>query len=92
MAMNLAAMASIINPGYFKAQKKNPEKLSLDFDLYLTSFNDFLMVTGNEGADNGKNKALLRAVGGLDMVWLFDFVGKVSIVEFMSHFSVPLLV
>ena len=49
-----------------------------DFTLYMKSFDNFLTITRNVGAQSNEKKALLQAVGGPDMVWLFDFVGKVT--------------
>ena len=52
--------------------------MSSHFNLYMKTFDDFFLVTGNATAKSDKKKALLQAVGGLDMVWLFDFIGKVT--------------
>jgi len=71
-------LAAIVNPGAFKARKKDPERMLADFNLYMKSFNDFLVVTDNNDATGAKKKSLLRAVGGIDMVFLFDHVGKVA--------------
>ena len=48
-----------------------------DFNLYMKSFSNFFMVTDNYDALPAKKKAMLQAVGGPDMVFLFDFIGKV---------------
>ena len=75
MATDLAA---IVNPGPFKAKKKDPERMLADFELYMKAFNDFLVVTDNVNAVNGKKKSLLRVIGGPDMIFLFDHIGKVT--------------
>ena len=77
MAMDLAAMAEIISHENFKAQRRDAEKLSSDFDLPLKSFKFLLTITGNGGTASNKKKPLLRFVGGLDMDWLFDYIVKV---------------
>ena len=71
-------LAALVNPGVFKARKKDPERMLTDFNLYMKSFSDFLVVTDNMEAANAKKKSLLRAVGGPDMVFLFDHIGKVA--------------
>lgn len=71
-------LAAIVNPGVFKARKKDPERMLTDFNLYMKSFGDFLVVTDNTTAVSAKKKSLLRAVGGPDMVFLFDHIGKVA--------------
>ena len=48
-----------------------------DFNLYMKSFANFIVVTDNIGASEAKKKALLQAVGGPDMVFLFEYLGKV---------------
>ena len=74
MAMELAAL---VNPGVFKTHKKDPERMLTDFNLYMKSFANFIVVTDNVEASAAKKKALLQAVGGPDMVFLFDYIGKV---------------
>ena len=71
-------LAAIVNPGVFRARKKDPERMLTDFNLYMKSFSDFLVVTDNADTTGAKKKSLLRAVGGVDMVFLFDHVGKVA--------------
>ena len=62
-------MATIVNPGPFKANRKDPECMLSDFDLYTEAFTNFLTVTDNAAADTHKRKALLKLVGGQDMVF-----------------------
>ena len=71
-------LAAIVNPGPFKAKKRDPERMLADFELYMKAFEDFLVVTDNSDAEDGKKKSLLRAIGGLDMIFLFDHIGKVT--------------
>ena len=71
-------LAALVNPGVFKARKKDPERMLTDFNLYMKAFSDFLVVTDNADAVCSKKKSLLRAVGGADMVFLFDHIGKVA--------------
>ena len=48
-------LATLVNPGPFKAKKKDPERMLADFELYMKSFTDFLIVTDNsDAADNKK--------------------------------------
>ena len=72
-------MAALVNPGVFKAHKKDPERMLTDFNLYTKSFANFMVVTDNVGASEAKKKALIQAVGGPDMVFLFDYIGKVVV-------------
>ena len=44
----------------------------------MKSFDNILLVMHNTAAESDKKKALLHAVGGPGMVWLFDFIGKVT--------------
>ena len=55
MAMDMAAM---VNLGLFKVHKKAPERILADFNLYLESFSNFLVVTDNTDATDAK-KAML---------------------------------
>ena len=52
-------LAAIVNPGVFKARKKDPERMLTDFNLYMKSFSDFLVVTDNTEAANAKKKSSL---------------------------------
>ena len=70
-------MAAITNPGPFKANRKDPEKMLNESNLYIDTFINFLTVTDNAGAAKEKKKALLKSVGGVDMVFLFKHIGKV---------------
>ena len=74
MSMDLAAL---VNSGVVKAHKKDPEIVLTDFNLYMKSFSDFLIVMDNKQATAAKKKLMLRAVSGSDMVFLFDYIGKV---------------
>ena len=49
-----------------------------DFNLYVEAFSNFLVTTDNTNATGEKKKALLKAVCGPDMVYLFKFIGKVA--------------
>ena len=73
----MAELAALVSPGQFKAKKKDPEKMLGDFRDYIKSVKDMLVVTGKEGATAAVKKAMLRSVGGKDMVSLFEHVGKV---------------
>ena len=44
----------------------------------MKCLNDFLVVTKNTAAPAGIRIYLLRAVGGQDIVFLFDDIGKVT--------------
>ena len=48
-----------MNPGLFKAKKKNPEKI-LDFNMYRDSFTNFPTVTDNAAVGQEKKKILLK--------------------------------
>ena len=61
-----------------KAKKRDPERMLADFELYMKAFEDFLVVTDNSDAENCKKKSLLRVIGGPDMIFLFDHIGKVT--------------
>ena len=71
--------AGFTNPGNYKAFKKDPEYMLVDFHLYIKSFANFLTVTDYTNTSNSKKKALLLAVGGPDMVFLFEHIGKVKV-------------
>ena len=74
----MAELAALVTPGQFKAKKKDPERMLGEFKDYIKSVKDMMVVTGKEGATAAVKKAILRAVGGKDMVSLFDHVGKVE--------------
>ena len=74
----MAGLAALVSPGNFKARKKEPERMLADFELYIKSMKDFLIVTQQNEASDAVKKSMLRAVGGPDMVWLFDHIGKVT--------------
>jgi len=59
MALELAAL---VNPGVFKAHKKDPERMLTNFNLYMKSFANFMVVTDNGAASEAKKKALIQAV------------------------------
>ena len=73
----MAELAALVTPGPFKAKKKDPERMLGEFKDYIKAVKDMMVVTGKEGATASVKKAILRAVGGKDMVSLFDHVGKV---------------
>ena len=66
------------SPGVFKARKKDPEKMLADFDLYVKAVKNLMILTDNAEATDVKKKALMQSVGGADMIWLWDFMGKVE--------------
>ena len=66
------------SPGQFKARKKDPERMLADFNLYVKAIKNLMILTDNENATDAKKKALMQSVGGQDIVWLFDYVGKVA--------------
>ena len=74
----MADLAALVSPGNFKARKKEPERMLADFELYIKSMKDFLIVTQQNEASDAVKKSMLRAVGGPDMVWLCDHIGKVT--------------
>ena len=74
----MAELAALVSPGPFKAKKKDPERMLGEFKDYIKAVKDMLVVTGKEGATAAVKKAMLRSVGGKDMVSLFDHVGKVE--------------
>ena len=49
-----------------------------DFNLYVKAIKNLMILTDNENATDAKKKALMQSVGGQDIVWLFDYVGKVA--------------
>ena len=49
-------MAAIANPGLFKANKNNPEKMLENFDIYVDTFKNLLMVTDNAAATQEKKE------------------------------------
>ena len=74
----MAELAVLGSPGPFKARKKDPERMLADFNLYVKSIKNLLTLTDNTEATDAKKKALMQSVGGPDMIWLFDYVGKVA--------------
>ena len=70
------AMSAIVNPGNFKARRKDTEKMLNNFTLYLEAFTHFLMVTDSTNATDEKKKSLLQAIRGHDMAFLFKHVGR----------------
>ena len=69
-------MATIFNPRPFRANRKYHEWMLSDFDLYTEAFANFLTVTDNVAVDSQKKKALLKLLGGQDMLLLFRHIGK----------------
>ena len=74
----MAELAALVSPGPFKAKRKDPERMLGEFKDYIKAVKDMLVVTGKESATAAVKKAMLRSVGGKDMVSLFDHVGKVE--------------
>ena len=72
----MAELAPLVTPGQFKAKNKDPERMLGDFKDYIKPVKDMMVVTGKEGATAAVKKAILRAVGGKDMVSLFDHKGR----------------
>ena len=54
--MMAADVAAIANPGTLKANKRNPEKLLDDFNLYVEYFTKMLTVTDTTAASSKKRK------------------------------------
>ena len=73
----MAGLATLASPGPFKARKKDSEKLLTDFNLYIKAINHLMTLTDNANATDAKKKAMLQAIGGVDMIWLFEHHGKV---------------
>ena len=73
----MATLAGVVNPGKFKARKKDPERMLSDFDKYIKTMKHYLVVTDNAAASKEKKKALLQAIGGADLEYLYEHVGKV---------------
>ena len=55
------------NPAHFKAVRKDPEKLLVDFNLYLEAFSNFLMVMDSTDASNTKKEASIGRRTGYDI-------------------------
>ena len=47
-----------------------------DFKLYETALKNLLVLTDNNGATEAKKKALMVTIGGVEMVWLWEYVGN----------------
>jgi hypothetical protein len=73
----MAELAVLGSPGQFKAKKKDPERMLADFNLYVKAIKNLMILTDNSNATDAKKKALMQSVGGQDIVWLFEYVGKV---------------
>ena len=58
-------------------RKRDPERMLSDFDKYIKTMKHYLVVTDNATASKAKKKALLHAIGGADMKYLYEHVGKV---------------
>ena len=58
------AIEALINPGPFKASRKDPEKLLLKFNLYIEQIENFMLATDTDGSSDKRKLALLQAVGG----------------------------
>ena len=73
----MAGLAALASPGPFKASKNEPEKLLADFNMYVKAIKNLITLTDLGAATDAKKKALIGSVGGVDMIWLWDYVGKV---------------
>ena len=69
-------LASVCSPGVFRARKTDPEGLLQDFELYLRSMKAMFVIT--KVTDGMERRAMLEAIGSVDMLWLFEHVGKVA--------------
>ena len=58
-------LVGLVNPGKFKAYKKDPERMLADFNLYMESFSNFLTVIDHTGAAAAKKTALLMMMKNL---------------------------
>ena len=77
--MALAGMEALIAPKSFKAKDKDPKTLLIDYDQYVKTIMNFLIVTTGKAAVSDKQKvAFLQAVGRPDMEDLLQEVGKES--------------
>ena len=74
----MSDLAALSSPGPFKARRKDPERMLTDFNLYVKAMKNLLVVTDNADASDAKKKALMQSVRGIDMVWMFEFMGKVT--------------
>ena len=70
------SLASVCSPGVFTARKTEPEGLLQDFVLYLKSLKAMFVIT--KVTDGMERRAMLEAIGGIDMLWLFEHIGKVA--------------
>ena len=73
----MSGLAALVTPGPFKARRTDPERMLGEFQTYIESVKNMMVVTGHEDATATVKKAILMAVGGQDMVSLFKHVGKV---------------
>ena len=71
----MAEVMTLGSPRPFKA-RKDSEKLLTDFNLYIKAINHLMTLADNANATDAKKKAMLQAVGGVDMIWLFEHHGK----------------
>ena len=82
---DMAGVEALIAPKPFKAKDKDPETLLIDFDLYIKCFNNYLVATGKDTANDRQRIALLQAVGGPDMVETVEEIGKVVLVAVVAN-------
>ena len=73
----MAELAVLSSTGPFKAKKKDPERMLADLSLYMNALKRLLVITNNSTASDAKKKALMQSEGGPDMIWLFEYIGKV---------------
>jgi hypothetical protein len=82
---DMAGVEALIAPKPFKAKDKDPETLLIDFDLYIKCFNNYLVATGKDTANDRQRIALLQAVGGPDMVETVEEIWKVVLVSVRAN-------
>ena len=68
MTMDLAAM---VNPGSFRAQRKDSEKMLVDLTFKLANC---LVAMNDTNATGQKKKVSLKAVGGTEMAYLLKYI------------------
>ena len=60
----MSELAALVTPGPFKARKQDPERMLGEFQNYIRSVKNMLVVTVQEDATAKVKKAILQAVGG----------------------------
>ena len=74
----MAQLAALVTPGPFKARQGDPERMLGEFQKYIKSVKSMLVVTGQKDAEAEVKKEILKAIGGPDMVSLFEHEGNVA--------------